>query len=877
MKQSIFTIIFSAFSLITFGQQDAFEWRIGAYSGFNIYKGDLNSGINAFDVQQPLNDFPNTDWQDLLAYGVSVEKTFKGFGLKLLATKGVFEANDRAKNYWNNDFLDNPNIERSLNVQTQLYDASILATFYSDNGKILSKKAIISPYFSIGFGVTQFETFGDLFTENNQRYYYWSDGKIYDTPENSLPPNITELRQDGNFETNLTDLQTEGINYNTIVWNIPVAVGLKFRLHERLNLNVEVLGRYVNSDYLDDVSGDYLKVFENSTQEYATNPNTQNTTQRGDNDANDFYGMASLSLHYNFGRKSEDFMPPVFYSAGDGNTKATSNTTINTTINTTTSTTTPSEPIVNVNSNVVLNIDTIGLSEKIVLPKVELEKTDSLKQIATKFDETVENTIIEINEITTKPTVIETPVVKEITKDSIIQVVTKPTTGINLVKSTKPNVTDSLKLNTLEVGTSNKEQQTFLEVQKTRLEVAKLNEQTNVLLKNYDATKKDSLVILNQKMERLDTKLEGFQQYLNQLAIQGNTNYAKLEVQAIKRSNNALITENNALKQKYRVLVLGEEDPDAVKAALAKVEAENTKHQQKIKALENQVSTLEAQKTALQNINVNVQTTTPSSIPQPTKVVTTPIVVPTEKTINRVVIPSQPMVLDMAIVNSLPDSMAKKILVYDADMKKLSAELERLNSSVIPEKDKTIDSLKMKMQYIQGQLDGVKVSNTELAKVFEKRIGALQVKIAKIEKQTTKPQVIEKPIVVEEVIERVVEVPTKNPALVIVENFKKSNVYFDNGSVTIKSEFYNRLDRIGLLMNQYPELVVMLKGYTDKSGNPTTNFRLSKQRAEAVKSYLIRQGIRGDRIDISYYGDNAASAINDPFSRRVEVDLVIGQ
>ena len=104
MKQSIFTIIFSAFSLITFGQQDAFEWRIGAYSGFNIYKGDLNSGINAFDVQQPLNDFPNTDWQDLLAYGVSVEKTFKGFGLKLLATKGVFEANDRAKNYWNKIF-----------------------------------------------------------------------------------------------------------------------------------------------------------------------------------------------------------------------------------------------------------------------------------------------------------------------------------------------------------------------------------------------------------------------------------------------------------------------------------------------------------------------------------------------------------------------------------------------------------------------------------------------------------------------------------------------------------------------------------------------------------------------------------------------------
>ena len=84
MKQSIFTIIFSAFTLFAFGQQDAFEWRIGAYSGYNIYKGDLNSGVNAFEVQQPLNDFADTDWQGLLAYHLGAQLPLSGLPVEFL-------------------------------------------------------------------------------------------------------------------------------------------------------------------------------------------------------------------------------------------------------------------------------------------------------------------------------------------------------------------------------------------------------------------------------------------------------------------------------------------------------------------------------------------------------------------------------------------------------------------------------------------------------------------------------------------------------------------------------------------------------------------------------------------------------------------------
>ncbi|NJN77470.1 MAG: hypothetical protein HC803_03375 [Saprospiraceae bacterium] len=246
----------------------------------------MNSDLNVFEVNHPLNNLPNTDWQGLLSYGGSLEYSSQGFGVKLLGTRGIFRANDRAVNR-SGDFISHTNFDRSLNAETQLYDVSVLATFYSDNGQFLSRKAIVSPYFSIGFGGTYFNVFSNLLDANNQPYYYWSNGLIYDKPEDTQPTDAKELTQDNSFETKVTDLKNEGITYNQIAWNVPVAVGLKFRVSERLNVNLEVMGRYVNSDYLDDVS------------------------QRGNSDNKDIYGLASLSLHYNFGKKSEDFLPPV--------------------------------------------------------------------------------------------------------------------------------------------------------------------------------------------------------------------------------------------------------------------------------------------------------------------------------------------------------------------------------------------------------------------------------------------------------------------------------------------------------------------------------------------------------------------------------------
>lgn len=58
-----------------------------------------------------------------------------------------------------------------------------------------------------------------------------------------------------------------------------------------------------------------------------------------------------------------------------------------------------------------------------------------------------------------------------------------------------------------------------------------------------------------------------------------------------------------------------------------------------------------------------------------------------------------------------------------------------------------------------------------------------------------------------------------------------------------------RLDEVALKMKQDPALKAQVIGYTDNSGSDTANQRLSEQRAEAVKQYLVqRHGIDASRI-----------------------------
>ncbi len=107
---------------------------------------------------------------------------------------------------------------------------------------------------------------------------------------------------------------------------------------------------------------------------------------------------------------------------------------------------------------------------------------------------------------------------------------------------------------------------------------------------------------------------------------------------------------------------------------------------------------------------------------------------------------------------------------------------------------------------------------------------------------------------------------------------KASRVLFETGKAIIKSESYSILDELVALLQEYPRSYISLAGHTDSEGSESDNLMLSKNRAQAVKNYLIEKGISEDRITSTGYGemrpvDSNETAEGRAKNRRVEMKL----
>jgi len=103
------------------------------------------------------------------------------------------------------------------------------------------------------------------------------------------------------------------------------------------------------------------------------------------------------------------------------------------------------------------------------------------------------------------------------------------------------------------------------------------------------------------------------------------------------------------------------------------------------------------------------------------------------------------------------------------------------------------------------------------------------------------------------------------------------NLEFDLGKATIRSKSFATLDRVADLLVQ-KNFSLKLAGHTDNTGSMALNLRLSKDRAEAVKAYLVSKGANASRIEATGYGPNQPIASNSTAdgrqkNRRVEFSL----
>jgi outer membrane protein OmpA-like peptidoglycan-associated protein len=107
---------------------------------------------------------------------------------------------------------------------------------------------------------------------------------------------------------------------------------------------------------------------------------------------------------------------------------------------------------------------------------------------------------------------------------------------------------------------------------------------------------------------------------------------------------------------------------------------------------------------------------------------------------------------------------------------------------------------------------------------------------------------------------------------------KASKVLFEPGLAVIKSQSFGILDELVDLLKKYPDSYIALSGHTDGDGSEVDNLVLSKNRAKAVKDYLVKKGVNETHIFSTGYGEGKPIASNETTegktkNRRVEMKL----
>lgn len=90
-----------------------------------------------------------------------------------------------------------------------------------------------------------------------------------------------------------------------------------------------------------------------------------------------------------------------------------------------------------------------------------------------------------------------------------------------------------------------------------------------------------------------------------------------------------------------------------------------------------------------------------------------------------------------------------------------------------------------------------------------------------------------------------------------------AGIQFASGSARILPESEPTLGEALALLQANPEVHVQVSGHTDDRGREATNTRLSQQRAEAVRDWLVEHGVDASRLTVRGYGPREPIAPND--------------
>jgi len=102
------------------------------------------------------------------------------------------------------------------------------------------------------------------------------------------------------------------------------------------------------------------------------------------------------------------------------------------------------------------------------------------------------------------------------------------------------------------------------------------------------------------------------------------------------------------------------------------------------------------------------------------------------------------------------------------------------------------------------------------------------------------------------------------------------NLIFEVNKSKINPESYPELDIVVNMMKENPKMVIQLEGHTDYGGDPKKNMKLSQDRVDEVRDYLISKGTQKHRVKTKAFGGSEPlSRDNTPEAHRLNRRVVL--
>lgn len=102
------------------------------------------------------------------------------------------------------------------------------------------------------------------------------------------------------------------------------------------------------------------------------------------------------------------------------------------------------------------------------------------------------------------------------------------------------------------------------------------------------------------------------------------------------------------------------------------------------------------------------------------------------------------------------------------------------------------------------------------------------------------------------------------------KNFAFENLKFANGTSTLMAGSIADLDKVAEALKANPNAKARIEGFTDNTGNPDLNVKLSEDRAEKVKAELVEKGIKSSRLEAHGAGQAKPVASNETEAGRAK-------